>query len=302
LKLKAVRQAMIESGLARTVVNRQVGRLRHVIAWAVGEELIPPTVYQALMAVRGLRRGKTSARETEPVKPVPDAHVDATIPYLSPTIAAMVKLQRITGARSTEICIMRTCDIDTSGNLWVYRPHFHKTQEYCNREIYLGPAAQEIIKPFLRTDLKAYIFSPKDSEAWRYSQAKTHRRPKQKPNPNASGRRLHERYNRTSYRQAIVTACNKAFPAPDPLGQIKGETLRAWENRLTPEQRAELRRWQKQNRWKPHALRHNAATRLRRQYGIEAARIILGHMSIAQTQVYAEADVARARQIMSEVG
>jgi len=42
------------------------------------------------------------------------------------------------------------------------------------------------------------------------------------------------------------------------------------------------------DRWHPHQLRHNAATQLRKEYGLEAAQVILGHKTITVTQVYAE--------------
>ena len=54
--------------------------------------------------------------------------------------------------------------------------------------------------------------------------------------------------------------------------------------------------------WHPHQLRHNAATRLRKEYGIEAARVVLGHRSAAITEVYAEIDHAKAAEIMLRVG
>ncbi|HUU82582.1 MAG TPA: tyrosine-type recombinase/integrase [Phycisphaerae bacterium] len=55
-------------------------------------------------------------------------------------------------------------------------------------------------------------------------------------------------------------------------------------------------------RWHPHELRHNFATRMRRQYGIEAARVLLRHHSRVTTEVYAEADRVKASAIMLEVG
>ncbi len=52
----------------------------------------------------------------------------------------------------------------------------------------------------------------------------------------------------------------------------------------------------------PEPLRHNAATFLRKEFGIEAARVILGHTSAAVTEIYAEMDRQRAAEIMSIVG
>jgi hypothetical protein len=68
---------MVEAGWCRNVVNRQIIRIRQVFKWAAANQLIPPAVYQGLAAVDGLRRGRSKAKESEPVKPVPEAHVYA---------------------------------------------------------------------------------------------------------------------------------------------------------------------------------------------------------------------------------
>ncbi len=60
--------------------------------------------------------------------------------------------------------------------------------------------------------------------------------------------------------------------------------------------------WRKRHRWSPNQLRHNAATFLRKEFGIEAARVVLGHASSAVTEVYAELDLNRAADIMAQVG
>ena len=49
-------------------------------------------------------------------------------------------------------------------------------------------------------------------------------------------------------------------------------------------------------------LRHNAATRLRREFGIEVARVILGHGRLETTEIYAEVDREKAIAAMSRVG
>ena len=54
--------------------------------------------------------------------------------------------------------------------------------------------------------------------------------------------------------------------------------------------------------WHPHQLRHAAATRIRRQYGLEAARAVLGHKSLAITEVYAEQDTAKVEEIARLAG
>lgn len=107
LALKAGRQKMIDSGWVRTSINKQVGRIRRVIKWGVENELVDASVLQRLQAVAALRYGRTQAAESDPVKPVPDAYVDAVLRHVSPTIGAMIELQRLTGMRSGEVVIMR---------------------------------------------------------------------------------------------------------------------------------------------------------------------------------------------------
>ena len=56
------------------------------------------------------------------------------------------------------------------------------------------------------------------------------------------------------------------------------------------------------NKAHPHQLRRNAATELRKEFGIEAARIILGHHSTAVTEIYAEKDEQEAVEAIMKVG
>src|SRR5690606_12856384 len=104
-------------------------------------------------------------KETAPVPPVDDAVVEATLPYLSPVVRDMVKLQRLTGARPGEICDIRGCDIDTSRTPWVDRPAKHKTAHHGHdRVMLIGPKARAIIKANLKPNPRAYLVQPSDAE------------------------------------------------------------------------------------------------------------------------------------------
>jgi site-specific recombinase XerC len=54
--------------------------------------------------------------------------------------------------------------------------------------------------------------------------------------------------------------------------------------------------------WHPNQLRHSAATAIRKQFGLEAAQVILGHSRADVTQVYAERDSARAIEVVRKIG
>jgi integrase len=275
LALRAVQEDLAKSGLSRGVVNARINRVRRVFKWGVSYQLIESSVYEALRAVPGLQRGRCEAWEAPPVRPVPDDDVNATLPHLPAPVRAMVELQRLTGYRPGEVMVMRAIDLNMSGPVWTYRPASHKNRHRgLDRVIFLGPQAQEVIKPFLTTNLEAYLFSPRAyveaMHAKRAEKRKTKRTPselhrKRKAKP----RRVPaERYNRRSYRVAIVRACKKAG---------------------VPE-------------WSPLQLRHTAATAIRARYGVEAAKVILGHTKVETTQIYAERDMGRAQQIMGEIG
>jgi integrase len=226
---------------------------------------------------------------------VPEAFVDAVLPHVSRQVAAMIELQRLTGMRSGEVTILRGCDLDTSGKVWIFTPHDHKTAHHGHeRKVYLGPKAQLVIRPFLKADSQAYLFSPKDAVAEqleaKHASRKTPLSCGNRPGTNRKSkpkREPGERYDTNSYRRAIdrgIAAANKAI-----LAEAAAEGIAEKDAALIPH-------------WHPHQLRHNAATNLRKEHGIEVARIILGHRSAAITEVYAEVDHARAIDVMGKVG
>ena len=62
---------------------------------------------------------------------------------------------------------MRTRDIDTSGKIWEYRPESHKTEHHGKeRVIFLGPRAQEIVRPFLKNNLDPLIGQDWQFKRW----------------------------------------------------------------------------------------------------------------------------------------
>ncbi len=148
LCLKTIRADLITGGLARKTVNELTGLIRRVFRWGVGERLVPASVHHALQAVEGLRRGRSEARETDPVRPVPEQEIEAIRPHVSRQVWALVQLQLLTGARPGELLALRPVDLDTSGKVWTYRPADHKTAWHGHgRTIYFGPKARRSCGP-----------------------------------------------------------------------------------------------------------------------------------------------------------
>jgi len=285
LKLKAVREAMVVANLSRGTINKNINRIRRMFKWAAGEELLPGSILADLRAVEGLKSGRSEARESEPILPVDAAVVDATIPFLSPVVADMIRVQELTGMRPGEVCQLRTADIDRTGDVWRFTPTSHKTQHRGKRRVVaIGPKAQEILKRYLLRAEYEYCFSPTDSEKQRRRAARDARvTPEKYGNRPGTNRKRNpkwkpgSRYTTGSYRRAIsraVVLANK--------NRSKGDSP-------LPD-------------WAPNRLRHNRATLLRRQFSIEAAQVVLGHSDPRVTDIYAERDLLKAEEIMRQIG
>ena len=275
IALKAVRQRMVDHGLCRRLINHRVNRIRRMFKWGVENELVPPDILHSLQAVAPLKKGRTTARESEPVRPVPLEHVEAVLPLVSRQVAAMIRLQLLTAMRPGEVVLMRPVDIDQSSEIWVYRPQRHKT-DYRDlaREVLLGPKAQEILRPWLHRGHDAYCFSPAEAESERNEQRRQNRKTPMTPSQasrclNAFPKRPSRlRYDRDSYRRAIEYGIKKAGVP----------------------------------HWHPHQLRHTCATQVRSQCGLDVAQVVLGHQSVDVTQVYAQVNRSKATQAISQLG
>jgi integrase len=176
---------------------------------------------------------------------------------------------------------MRTCDIDTTGTIWVYTPVDHKTAHLeRERKINIGPKGQAILKPLLRPQLEAFIFSPSESERERREAMHKARKtpPGQGNGPGTNRKRCPkwcpgDKYTTDAYTHAILHACRKAF------GDDKSK------------------------HWTAHRLRHTFATEVRREFGLESSAVALGHASATVTEAhYAERDEQRAREVALKIG
>jgi integrase len=289
--LQAVRQYMIDTeNLSRGVINNRIDRIRRIFKWGVGEELIPPSVYEGLRAVSGLRFGRCQARETEPVRPVPDQWVNATLDFLPPQIADMVRLQRLTAMRPGDVVLMRSCDIDRRKDDWIYEPSDHKTRHLDRRRIIpLGPQAKSILLKYLNQQSEAFLFSPREVVEWRKIQRKLKPSARRTPVYPCELRRLQrekearrrrpkkckpgERYTTCTYYLAIRYAIRQALRAGVEIPS-----------------------------WHPHQLRHSRGTEVRREFGLEGAQLILGHARADVSQLYAEKNQELAQAIARQTG
>ncbi len=166
--------------------------------------------------------------------------------------------------------------VDRSTDVWTIELSEHKTAyRGKSRTLYVGPKAQAILLPYLLRDSDKPCFSPIESERQRLA-AKHEARTTPLIHGNRPGtnrarkprKAPGEAYSTGTYAKAIKYACQRA----------------------------------KLEHWHPNQLRHNAATAIRKQFGVEAASTILGHSGLEVTQVYAEADRTKAIEVAKAVG
>jgi integrase len=262
--------------LHRTTINRTIKFIRRIFRWAASMELVPPSVPAALAHVELLRKGRTSLPESAGVHAVADEDIERTLPHLPSVVADMVRVQRLTGCRPTEICEMKPAEIDRSRDIWVWRPARHKTA-YCGkaRSICIGPKAQAVLAAYLEgRSAETPCFTAAESERDRNA---ARRRARKSPmTPSQSDRRERARrrtrklkpYRRDSYGQAIERACLKAGVA----------------------------------KWSPNQLRHRAADEARNEMGLDAAQARLGHANAKITEVYAKVALEKAAEIARKMG
>ncbi len=244
----------------RRTANANTRRIINVVRWGVALELVDDRVLYRLEQLQPL---KLRPEDRANVRPVPDAHIEAIEPHVSPQVMALVRLLRVTGARPGELVRLTPGDIEQrDAELWTIALDDHKNAHRGQvRRIHVGPRGIEVIRPFLegREDSKP-LFSAREGVRWLNDQKPTHRsQPNGRPR---TGRTVKDFYTVDSLRRAIARACEAAGIA----------------------------------RWHPHQLRHSRGTELRKLAGLEVAKAVLGHASLQATAIYAERDDGVAEQ------
>jgi integrase len=262
----------------RRIINRYTFRIIFIFAWGVENEIVPETTWRALKAVKSLPKGYPGTFDHEEREPVPDEVISRTLPFMPPTLRAMIQLQRILGMRPNEIFKMRVGDIDTTrkNGLWYYVPGSYKTSKFVGKIVFpLGKPEQELIVPYLEDkNADNAVFSPRTAMAERNAERRANRKTKISPSQAARDKasatkpsRYCEFYNRDSYRQAIEHAIAKGNKVLSDNEQIP--------------------------HWYPYLLRNSAATATEIEHSDEDAQALLGHRTVNMTKRYAKTQLKR---------
>ena len=269
-KMRDVREQMVASGrFSRRTVNDYTTMLIRIFVWGADEEMVDQSVAGALKLIKHLPKGEPGTFDNPKRRNVADEIIRRTLRFLSATVAAMVRLQRLLGLRPGEVYNMRAGDIirDTPDpRLWYYVPGYYEEQQKEQQRVYhtghrkvqhkrqhdyeavdemkiipLGLPEQEILAPFLEGKRpEQAVFSPKTE---------------------SKSDKAGEFYNKNSYRTAVQRAVNRA-------------------NRSLSEGDKPI------PMWSPYQLRHQAATALDKIRGSAEASAQLDHASMSTTKIY----------------
>ena len=273
-KLKSCRSQMVKTKkLCRRMVNDYTGRIKRIFAWGVEEELVSPSVYDAIRVVKILPKGSPGTFDNPPREAVPEWVIAATLPFLPLVVAAMVMVQYLTGMRPSEVFNMRVGDIDQSrdNGLWYYSPK-HKTEEHIGEKpIPLGQPEQKLIAPYLEGKKpEAAVFSPRQAVKERAAEERARRKSPLTPSQLARTQRqnIGEFYDKDSYRRAVEYAIAK--------GNRHGVEI---------------------PHWSPYLLRNSAATAIELEHGLDEAQAQLGHTTADMTKRYSAAQLKQREKL-----
>jgi integrase len=276
LHLKQWRDILLSQDvLCRKSLNESIRIIQKMFKWGASEMMVSVHVYALLNTLEGLRQGRTTARESKKVPPVPPDAIQPVLRRVSTIVADAIRIQLLTAARPGEVLKLRPCDIDRSRPVWIYRPESHKTAwRGHERIVAIGPQAQAILNAYLENrPADDFCFKPKDSAAEGFERRRLARRtPLNQGNRAGTNKMGTAAYNPyfevAAYRRAIQRACRAAGIAP----------------------------------WAPHQLRHSAATAVADEFGLDTARAVLGHRSVNVTKEYAAIDLDKAVKVATMRG
>lgn len=234
---------------ARNHINEQVQRVRRIFRWGAGKKFVPAAVVAELQTLPPLLEGRTTAPEPEATVDVPDAIVDATLPFLGTSIAGMVQLQRLTGMRPGEVTKLQAADLkrdaDPDGVCWLYEPAKHKTKRLGKRRrIWFGPRAQALLQPFIDQAGDGYLFPPTVQRA---------------------GARQQGHYRVDSYQGRVKEGCARALLDEAASKVFAKHQLRSWS---------------------PNQLRHSRLTEVSLTEGLLESQATGGHSRLDTTAIY----------------
>jgi integrase len=263
----------------RPEINRVINQLHRMWGWGVGREITTEAQCRRLKEVKPLRAGRSDSPEPIKRPRVTQEEFDRVLEHTNPVVGDMLRLLWLTGMRPGEVCRMRPVDIlHDDEACWLYIPGRdkgpvgdHKTAHRQRvRAIPLAGDARRIVAARVEDfDSLDPVFSPAEAvEAYmkkKFPTDKVADRTGQAPtHPMIKPGKM---YAGSSLNNAVKRACKQAGV----------------------------------DKFTPYDLRRSAATRIRATLSKDAARLLLGHVSAATTEIYLLDEVREAMEVAKKL-
>ena len=333
-KFKAIRQQLItETENGYKTIRRKMDALRNFFQVAYEEEILEADIYLGLKEIKNLRAKQLPAHRRPKTRRSADPiAVDMLVDALPDSLACMVRLQQLTGMRSSELVQLNWGDIDTNGETWLFCPERHKTQYLGeSREVYLGPKCQKLLEayqltrywpdaPVIFTTVERMVEEHLTDAIEPTKRGSTGQiLTALKAGPPTSGPR---KQITSSYRTRVKELKDSGYKLTyTPQGRTNLWAYEGWENPNKNDTRSpaelidyyqawrggdrytshlygrQIARYQDRYnlpRFTSHQLRHLHASTVQDAFDLEHASAALGHSSLHTTKVYAKRSNAKA--------
>lgn len=254
---------------SRYYVNRLVKRFKKILVWGINNGFLSPMFRESIRLFPGITSANPRGLPERPRREaVRDSDVIATLPFLPPIVADMVKIQRAACLRPSEVCDLRVGDIvfSDSGTATVDKVKNKIARTGVHRQIAFGYAEQKILRLYCEgRKPEEFLFSMKALVEYQFQQKRLNRKtpmtPSQKQREIDRFKTRFDRFgeNITSnvYARIVARAVNRAIFADAGV-----------------------------QKWTPYQLRHAAYSAISAQYGVDVASKVAGHLSPNLARVY----------------
>jgi len=259
--------------LSRATITERLRYVRNMFDWAVTECVIEGRnvagIDTALREFAKRKKGRPKARR----HPVERWVVDATLPFLSSPLVALVELMWWTPARPSELLGLRPCDVNkVDESVWLVDLDEHKTAGHqAERIIKLGPKCIAVLRPFMLRPAQTPLFRPCDAVA----EVQVRRRAERATPLTQSSQARCDREKATRQRRRV----GETYRSDTFRKAIHRAIARANRDRA-------LRGLDALPKWNPYDLRHAAITRLAIEHGRDGAQAAADHKESATTDIY----------------
>ena len=256
----------------RSYVNRLMKHFKRILAWGVNNGFLSPMFRESIRLFPGITSANPRGLSDRPRRDsVSDSDVLATLPYLTPIVADMVKIQRSACLRPSEVCDLRVGDIvfSDSGIATVERVKNKIARTGVHRQFAFGLAEQKILRKYCEgRESQDYVFRLREHVDFIVE----------------SSRRNHEKEIDKKYLDRYGVCFNSELYSKIIARAVK----RAMKD--NPDV----------TYWTPYQLRHAAYSAISAQYGYDVASKVAGHLSPCLARVYDHSAAVVSQRIAAE--